>query len=129
MDKLRILNIFVLAFLVSLAVQYWFFPQKTNTAVPPDVYISVEKESITVPNIPKITVHNTTSGSILVNPCQDITLTIDSQMLTGIQDVTPDFCVPLSIDAQDTKHLSFDPLYKVFSTKPGKYIITLKTSF
>lgn len=129
MDKLRILNIFVLAFLVSLAVQYWFFPQKTTTAVPPDVYISVEKEGITVPNIPKITIHNTTSSAVTVNPCQDITMTIDSQVLTGIQDITPDFCVPVSVAANQTEHLSFDPLYKVFSTKPGKYIVTMKTAF
>lgn len=61
MDKLRLINIFAIAFLVSLLVQYWFFPTKNTTPALPDVYISVEKEGIVVPNIPKITIHNTTT--------------------------------------------------------------------
>lgn len=82
MDKLRLINLFAIAFLASLLVQYWFFPVKNTTPVLQDVFISVEKDSITIPNIPKITIHNTTSGSIVVNPCDDIVISIDSRPLT-----------------------------------------------
>ncbi len=86
MDKLRILNLFAIAFLVSLLVQYWFFPKQVTPPILPDVYISVESENIIVPNIPKITIHNTTTGAITVNPCDDITLSLDSKLVTGIRE-------------------------------------------
>lgn len=86
MDKLRIINLFAIAFLISLAVQYWFFPKQNTTPVVQDIYLSLESDSITVPNIPKVTVHNTTSGAIIVNPCDDISLSIDSLPLSGIRE-------------------------------------------
>ncbi len=99
MDKLRLINLFVIAFLVSLMVQYWFFPTKSTTTVVPDIFISVEKESIVIPNIPKITIHNTTTGSISLNPCDDITITIDSRPLTGIKETAPDFCKLITVNS------------------------------
>lgn len=99
MDKLRLINIFAIAFLVSLMIQFWFFPAKNTTPVLQDVYISVEKESIVIPNIPKITIHNTTTGAITINPCDDILITIDSRSLTGLKETTPDFCEPILISA------------------------------
>ena len=128
MDKLRIINLFAIAFLISLAVQYWFFPKQTSTVALPDVYISVEKENIIVPNIAKITIHNTTSGAITVNPCDDVSILIDSRPLTGISEKATGFCIPITVDPAQTTHLSLDPLYKVFSTQPGQYTITLKTA-
>ena len=86
MDKLRIINIFVVAFLISLLVQYWFFPKQNTAPVVQDIYLSLESESLTVPNIPKVTLHNTTSGAITVNPCDDITISIDSLPLSGIRE-------------------------------------------
>lgn len=127
MEKLRILNLFFIAFLVSLLVQYWFFPKQNTTPVLPDVYLSVEKDSIVVPNIPKITIHNTTSGSIDINPCDSISIAIDSRPLTGIQEMAPSFCAPVRVEANNTAPLSLNPLYQLFSTKPGKYILTLNS--
>ena len=127
MDKLRLINLFVIAFLVSLMVQYWFFPTKSTTTVVPDIFISVEKESIVIPNIPKITIHNTTTGSISLNPCDDITITIDSRPLTGIKETAPDFCKLITVNSWSNLILSLNPLYKIFSTQPGKYLITMKT--
>jgi hypothetical protein len=99
MDKLRILNLFAIAFLVSLLVQYWFFPKPNSTPVLTDVYISVESDSIVVPNIPKITLHNTTTGSITVNPCTDINISVDSRALTGIRETAIGFCAPVTVSA------------------------------
>ena len=99
MDKLRLINLFAIAFLVTLIVQYWFFPQQNTVPVISDVYISVEKESIVVPNIPKVIIHNTTTGAIIINPCDDISITIDSRPLTGIRETAPDYCLPILISA------------------------------
>ena len=98
MDKLRIINLFAVAFLVSLLVQYWFFPKQSTTSVVTDVYISVEKESIVIPNIPKITIHNTTTGSIVINPCDDVSISIDSRPLTGVKETAPDFCKSITVN-------------------------------
>lgn len=86
MDKLRIINLFVVAFLVSLLIQYWFFPKQNTALIIPDIYLSLESDSLTVPNIPKITIHNTTTGAIIVNPCDDINISIDSRPLSGIRE-------------------------------------------
>ena len=99
MDKLRLINLFVIAFLVSLMVQYWLFPAKNTAPIVSDVYISVESDSIVIPNIPKITIHNTTTGAIVVNPCEDITISIDSRPITGIKETAPDFCKTINVDA------------------------------
>jgi YidC/Oxa1 family membrane protein insertase len=128
MDKLRLINLFAIAFLVSLLVQYWFFPTKTTNPILQDVYISVESDSLVVPNIPKLTVHNTTSGEVTINPCDDITITVDSRPLTGIREIAPDFCSGIIIASSSTTQIKFDSLYKVFATQVGKYIVTLKTN-
>lgn len=127
MDKLKVLNIFAIAFLVSLLLQYWFFPKPNTSVTPTDIFLSIEADSIVVPNIPKITLHNTTKDSITVNPCNDITLTIDSRPLSGIQEIAPDFCKSVIVNTNSTSIIPFDPLYKIFSSQPWKYLITLKS--
>jgi hypothetical protein len=128
MDKLRILNLFAIAFLVSLLVQYWFFPKPTPTTILPDVYMSVEKESIVVPNIPKVTLHNTTTGAITIHPCDDIVLSLDSRSLTGVRSSASGFCLPITVPALEVRPISFDALHSVFATQPGRYIVSLHTS-
>ena len=118
MDKLKVLNIFAIAFLVSLLLQYWFFPKPNTSVTPTDIFLSVETDSIVVPNIPKITLHNTTKDTITVNPCNDITLTIDSRPLSGVQEIAPDFCKSVTVNTNGTSVIPFDPLYKIFSSQP-----------
>ena len=127
MDKLKVLNIFAIAFLVSLLLQYWFFPKPNTSVTPTDIFLSIEADSIVVPNIPKITLHNTTKDTITVNPCNDITLTIDSRPLSGVQEIAPDFCKSVTVNTNGTSVIPFDPLYKIFSSQPWKYLITLKS--
>jgi hypothetical protein len=97
MEKLRILNIFIIAFLISLIFQYFFFPKPTTSVSIPDITLSVEKSDIVVPNIPKITIHNTTTGSISIDTCRDISLSINSKQTTSIGQDYPLFCQTLSI--------------------------------
>lgn len=125
---MKILQIFIISFLLSLLVQYWFFPQKTSVSRPEGIYLSVEKDVLTLPNLPKIYIHNTTTGSLSFNPCEKVSFSINSQSLSGISLFAPEFCHPVSIAPQTTSQLSVDALYRVFAAQYGKYIITLQTN-
>jgi len=127
MDKLKLLNLFAIAFLGSLLIQYWFFPQPNTTPVKQDVFLSIESDSLVVPNIPKISVHNTTTGSVTINPCDDVSISIDSLPLVGIKETTNNFCTPIIVESWAVMPISFDPLYKVFSAQSWKYVVSLKT--
>lgn len=127
----RILLIFLYAFTLSLVVQYFFFPKDTtkNTITAQGVILQVEKENITIPNIPKVELVNHSTGSITMNTCSDISITIDSNPVSDIATATPDFCQTLTLAPEEKKVLPFNALYKVFAQLPGKYIITAKTPF
>lgn len=127
MDKLRLINLFAIAFLVTLLVQY-FLPKESTVPVNANISISVEKDSVVIPNIPKISIHNTTSGAITIKPCDDIAISIDSRPLTGIRESASEFCTPITISGASVAHFSLNPLYKIFSSQPGKYLFILKTS-
>jgi YidC/Oxa1 family membrane protein insertase len=129
MDKLKILNLFVLAFLLSFVVQSFFFPKKIDTVAVGWILLQVQKDSVTIPNIPKIEVVNQGTGAITIHPCDEITLSVDSQLILGMSGAAPAFCAPLVVDAGAKKLLPMESLYKVFSSKAGKYIVTLKTDF
>lgn len=58
MDKLKLLNLFVLAFLLSLVVQSFFLPKKIDTVAPTGLILQVQDDAITIPNIPKVEVIN-----------------------------------------------------------------------
>ncbi len=127
MDKLKLLNLFVLAFLLSLVVQSFFLPKKIDTATPTGLILQVQDDTITIPNIPKVEVINQGTWAITIYPCDDITLSVDSQPILGMSGAAPAFCTPLVVDAGAKKLLPMESLYKVFSSKAGKYIVTLKT--
>lgn len=70
---------------------------------------------------------NHSTGSLTLNPCQDITIMIDSNPLTDIAKAAPDFCQTIVILPEEKKLLPFSKLYRVFAQATGKYIITAKT--
>jgi YidC/Oxa1 family membrane protein insertase len=127
MDKLKLLNLFVLAFLLSIVVQTFLFPKQTAPVAVWGVLIQVADDAITLPNIPKIEVINQGTWVITIHPCDDVMLSVDSQPILGMSGAAPAFCAPLIVEAGAKKLLPMTPLYKVFSSKAGKYIVTLNT--
>lgn len=91
--------------------------------------LQVDKESVTIPNIPKVELVNHSTGSITMNTCSDISITIDSNPLSDIATAAPDFCQAVNVAPEQKKTLPFNELYKVFAKVSGKYIITAKTPF
>lgn len=100
MDKMKLLNLFIFAFAVSLMVQLIFFPAKDTTTVQAGVLIQIKDDTITVPNIPVIDILNQSSGSITVNPCTDVTISHDTRGdVNDIPTMAPEFCNPITIVA------------------------------
>ena len=60
MDKAKLLNIFILAFLLSLVVQYMFVPKNTGKLIQTDVTLEIQDDTLTIPNIPQVSLHNVT---------------------------------------------------------------------
>lgn len=129
MDKSKLLNLFIIAFAVSLLVQLYFAPQKDTQTAAANILLQVKDDSITMPNIPIIEVKNQTQDTIEILPCTDISLSIDTRgKINNIAELAPSFCTALSIPAGATKKLPMDSLYRMFSSQAGKYIVTLNTS-
>lgn len=127
MDKAKLFNLFILAFLMSLSVQYLFFPQANKQTEVSPVLLGVKDDSITIPNIPTIELTNNSTGAFTLNPCDDISVSVDSLPLTGLREAAPLFCTPLEVTSGSKVILPFKELYQVFAKKEGKYIATVKT--
>jgi hypothetical protein len=130
MDKMKLFNLFIFAFALSLLVQIVFFPQRDATLIQSGVLFQIQDDNITIPNIPIIEVVNQSTGSITVNPCTDIKISVGSLgEIKNIADDAPDFCNPVIVSPSETKAIPFAPLYKVFAQQSGKYIVTLNTVY
>ena len=127
----RTLLIIAYVFLLSLAVQFFFFPKNTdNRALESQwVILQVDKEAVTIPNVPKIELVNHSTGAITFDTCRDLTITIDSKALTDIAKASPEFCQTTTLKAWTQELLPFEKLYKIFASVSGKYLITAKTPF
>lgn len=118
------------ALLLTTAIQYFFFSKPhTDLVVNTDVILTVQKDSIVIPNIPQVTLVNNLTGSLLLKPCEDMAISIDSKPLSfsGIQTEAPTFCDSLTIMSGSKALLPFSDLSKVFAQMSGKYIVTVKT--
>ncbi len=127
MDKAKLLNLFIIAFLVSLMVQYFFAPQKDAQENTSNYILQIKDDAITIPNIPHIELTNTTTGSFSLNPCSDIKISVDSQPIVGMNTSTPDFCKTIEITSGTKAILPLSKLYQVFAHKSGKYVLTATT--
>lgn len=129
MNKSQFLNILFFSLLFSLIFQYMFGVDTKKIPEISDVSLEIQDSTITIPNIPKVTIKNSSTGTLTVNPCTDITITIDSRPLGGLEKSAPDFCKPFSIESASGRILPLSSLYQVFAVKSGKYILSLKTNF
>ncbi len=116
------------AFVLIYGFQYFFGTQKnTGTQLTSDIVLSVKKDSLTIPNLPLIEILNTTATGITVNPCNDVTISVESKTLGDIQTVAPGFCTKIDVAGNGKATLSFWSLAQLIAKLPGKYIVSLKT--
>lgn len=130
MQPLKILNIAILALIITLILQM-FMPKPTANVVANDISFLATEKSVTLPNIPKLSVHNATNSPFLYNACQDISLKINSQPINIAEfykkNNTP--CENIAVEAGKVSVVNLNPLHKLFSsqTAVGDNIFALKT--
>jgi 60Kd inner membrane protein len=129
MNTGKLLNIILLAGIMTLAMQFFLPKNSQNGAIVQSIYLQAKKESVTIPNIPIIEVVNEASGVLSIHPCSDLKITIDSRPLTGIQETMPKFCEALTVTSGSKNTLPLKELYTVFASTQGKYILSLSGSF
>lgn len=127
---MKLLNLFVFAFAVSLMVQLVFFPAKDTTITQTGVLIQIKDDTLTVPNIPIIDILNQGTGSITIKPCNDVSISLDSiGDITDIATVAPEFCIPIEVASGWSATLPMSTLYMVFAKYSGKYIVSVITPY
>lgn len=127
MNKFAIILLYAL--ILTLSFQYFSPKQQVTNNATSNILVTIEKDSIVIPNIPKISLINNTVSGLDISPCDDISITIDSQPLTNIREAAPSFCTPKKIDVGKTESLSFHELARIFASRAGKYVINVKTPF
>ena len=125
MNKYALILLYALT--LTFALQYFFPKQETANMNAWNILLTVDDDSIVIPNIPKIALINNTASGLTIDPCKDISLMIDSLPLTNISEVAPNFCTPKNIGAWMTEALPFSELAKIFASRSGKYVINVNT--
>ncbi len=124
MQKIPLILLYILV--VTLSVQY-FFPAPKTTVNQSSLILSITDDTLVIPNLPLIQVVNNTASGFLLSPCQDVSIRVNSETLTGVEQAAPEFCTPKEIAAGKTEDISFSPLARFLSEHPGKYNITMGT--
>lgn len=127
---MKLLNLFIFAFALSLLVQLVFFPPKDTSIAQSGVVLQIKDDSLTIPNIPIVEVINQSTWSVTINPCSDIKISIDTIWeVKNLATDAPDFCNQVYIAPNETKSIPFSPLYRLFAHQSWKYIVTLNTIY
>ena len=83
MNRYLILAIYVFTF--TLLFQYFFVDKNEQPRSANDLVLSIQDDTIVIPNTPKIEIINNTASGITINTCTDIVITADSRPLTEIE--------------------------------------------
>jgi hypothetical protein len=121
--KDRMLNA-LLAFFVFLLVFNIFLPQPKKDAVTSNaVTLRIASASLTVPEIPSVSVSNTTSGTVSFDTCKELEILKDYRKIE-IDAPFQAFCSQIELKAGETKNLDLSALSRLFEI-PGKYAFKL----
>ena len=82
MNRYLIIGLYALSF--TLLFQYFFINKPAEAPKTNDFYISIQKESVVIPNAPKIEINNHSATGAQIDTCRDIKISIDSRPLTEL---------------------------------------------
>lgn len=129
MDWNKLLNIALLTLAFSLILQWSLGTKTTSVATSNTVYMEIEKDSTTLPNIPSVSVVNTTTGTISINTCADLSFFVNSQKIDGIgtTESTKNFCQTIDIGSNGKEKLPLQTLASIFANEKltGTYVVKL----
>ena len=124
--KDRLLNI-LLAFAVFLVVFNFFLPQpQKQGTVAGTVSVSVADKTLTVPNVPDITVTNATASGVSFDSCADLEILKDYRKIEIDGKFAP-FCKKTEIAAGAKAKLDMSVIAPIFSNA-GQYAFKLKAA-
>lgn len=83
MNRYLILALYVFTF--TLLFQYFFVEKKDQPSLANDIVLSIQDDTIVIPNTPKIEIVNNTTSGITMNTCTDIVISVDSRPLSEIE--------------------------------------------
>ena len=125
MNKFFLIALYALA--LTFSFQYFFPPASISPSKDATIILNIVDDSLVIPNLPKITLLNNSSTGFTLSPCQDISMTIDSQPLIDIEQKFPEFCKKYEVASNSTAVLSLDSIAPIFGSQQGKYLITVNT--
>lgn len=124
MNASKFLQIALLAFVITLVMQM-FLPKPQNTTVGQnDISITAEANSVTIPTIPAITVHNSTASDFAYNTCQDLEISVNSNPVN--LSTFPEFCQDVIVKSGSGEKINMNTLHNVYANHAGQHIFTLQ---
>lgn len=131
MQPIKLLNIALLALLITLVMQV-FLPKPAPLINPNSISLVAQSRSIHLPNIPQITVQNATTKPFIYNPCEDITLTANSEsvQISSFYTKAQVPCSAVTVPAGSGSLLNLSPLHRFYASPKsvGGNIFTLKNA-
>ncbi len=123
--KDRLLN-FLLAFSVFLLIFNFLLPKPEKPAAQTGVSLSVASRTLTVPNVPVISVSNATASGVSFDTCADLEILKDYRKI-NLDGEFSAFCRTEVLNPGEKKALDVSVLAPIFSN-PGQYAFKLKSS-
>ncbi len=118
---------FLLAFSVFFLLFGFLFPAPEKTTVPAgSVTVEVADASLSVPDVPKVTVSNRTSAPVAFDTCRDLEILKDYRKIE-IDAPFSAFCRTVETPSGTGSLLDLSPLAKIFE-RPGTYAFKLSLS-
>ncbi len=122
MNTLKFFNILLIALIITLAMQILIGP-KTTPIAENSIALTTTTSSVTVPNIPQITVHNTKNEDFTFNTCNNLSIVYSPA--TSSNPVPVENCEDIVVKSQSSHLLDLSSLHTYFSKFIGKYELKL----
>lgn len=124
MNGLKLLNIALIALIITFAIQLFIAPPQQKVAENA-ISMAVVKKSVDVPNLPQVNIHNTKNTEFSYNTCSDLQLFLNSE--AAKLETFENFCKDVIVPAGATQKIDFSPLQNLFTKRTGEYGLTLST--
>lgn len=124
MNGLKIFNILLISLILTMILQM-FIGSPTKNIADNSIAITTTTPSVSVPNLPQITIHNTKSEDFSFNTCENLSLVYAPSTLSNAITFSESDCQDVTVAAKTSQLLNIDFLYKTFQAMQGKYELRL----
>lgn len=126
MKALKFFNILLFALILTMITQIWMAPKVTPIAEN-SIALTTTADSVTVPNIPQITVHNTKTEDFAFNTCEHLSLVYSPATSANTIAFPSENCQEITVKAGSSHLLDLSFLHTSLSKLHGKYELKLSS--